>query len=653
MFRHLPCCLLLAGILGRLGAAGLEPPRGGVRLTGEERTELTAGWRALAGELAQFRRSGDPRWSARWPDVEIFVKAVGWALVHEEFQAAPDVAEARRLLARGRERLAALQAGSAPWLEAPGLSVRGFVSRLDDSVQPYGVVRPAGWERGGRVDVWLAGRDEQRTELRFLRDRLKSAGEFAPVGALVIHPYGRFCNAYKFAGETDVLEALEHALAEYGGDRGRLAVRGFSMGGAGTWHLAVHHPGRWRAAAPGAGFAETAEYTGILAREPDLPWYEQKLWRWYDAPPYAANLRQVPLLAYSGERDRQIQAARVMERAAQAEGVTFPHLIGPGVEHRYEPETKQELARRFDAWMSTPAPALPTLDLVTCTLRYPAGEGRVWARFEGLTRHWEPARIRAAVREDGRLEVSTAGVTALSLGAVPGWTADRVNVHVDGQRVAGGRPPREAAGRVWLVKTDRGWQTAGPGATAGQKRPGLQGPIDDAFLDSFLVVTPGGRAAHPAVGTWVDHSWRQFTNQWRAQFRGAVRCKPDREVTEADLRSHHLVLWGDPDSNRLLARMQRRLPVSWDRAEVRVGDRRYPAGRHVPVLIAPNPLHPERYVVVNAGHTFADWNGTNARQTPRLPDWAVLELTNGPARVVAADFFDENWRVPGRRPANH
>jgi hypothetical protein len=63
------------------------------------------------------------------------------------------------------------------------------------------------------------------------------------------------------------------------------------------------------------------------------------------------------------------------------------------------------------------------------------------------------------------------------------------------------------------------------------------------------------------------------------------------------------------------------------------------------VLIFPNPLNPNRYVVLNSGFTFADaGSGSNAQQTPKLPDYAVIEI--GPSRkVVLAGFFDERWRA--------
>ena len=44
------------------------------------------------------------------------------------------------------------------------------------------------------------------------------------------------------------------------------------------------------------------------------------------------------------------------------------------------------------------------------------------------------------------------------------------------------------------------------------------------------------------------------------------------------------------------------------------------------MLIYPNPLNANRYVVLNSGHTFhaADYRGTNALLYPRLGDYAVL-----------------------------
>ena len=48
----------------------------------------------------------------------------------------------------------------------------------------------------------------------------------------------------------------------------------------------------------------------------------------------------------------------------------------------------------------------------------------------------------------------------------------------------------------------------------------------------------------------------------------------------------------------------------------------------MPILIFPNPLNPERYVVLNSGFTFREYDYlNNARQVPKLPDWAVVDVT--------------------------
>src|SRR5437870_2182440 len=75
-------------------------------------------------------------------------------------------------------------AGQSPWTAATGLVVRGYVSKIDASVQPYALVVPPSYSPTAphrwRLDLWYHGRSETLTQANFLTDRQKSAGEFAP-----------------------------------------------------------------------------------------------------------------------------------------------------------------------------------------------------------------------------------------------------------------------------------------------------------------------------------------------------------------------------------------------------------------------------------------------------------------------------------------
>ena len=201
-----------------------------------------------------------------------------------------------------------------------------------------------------RLDVWCHGRGETLSEVNFINGRQSSPGEFMPPNAFVLHPYGRYCNANKFAGEIDLFEAIEDVKKHYPIDDNRLVMRGFSMGGAACWQFAVHYPSTWVAAAPGAGFSETPDFLKVFQNETVQPiWYEKKLWHLYDCTDYALNLFNCPTVAYSGENDRQKQAADMMAKALKEEGIELVHIIGAKAGHHYTPEAKAEINRRIDA----------------------------------------------------------------------------------------------------------------------------------------------------------------------------------------------------------------------------------------------------------------------------------------------------------------
>ena len=100
----------------------------------------------------------------------------------------------------------------------------------------------------------------------------------------------------------------------------------------------------------------------------------------------------------------------------------------------------------------------------------------------------------------------------------------------------------------------------------------------------------------------------------------------------------------------MLAKIIAQLPVKWDAKELVFRGQIYAAANHAPILVFPNPLNPARYVVLNSGIDFrADGYGNNALQTPKLPDWAIVDLRTAPGprwpgKIVEAGFFDEEWK---------
>jgi hypothetical protein len=195
------------------------------------------------------------------------------------------------------------------------------------------------------------------------------------------------------------------------------------------------------------------------------------------------------------------------------------------------------------------------------------------------------------------------------------------------------------------------WQV-GPAQYQGlHKIHGLQGPIDDAFMDSFIIVKPTGKPLNEKTGAWESREADHAIEHWRKQFRGETRVKTDAAITDADIASSNLVLFGDPSSNAVLAKIAGKLPIRWDGAKIHVGGKTYPSATHAAVLIYPNPLNPNHYIVLNSGFTYREYDyENNARQTPKLPDWAIVNTdipptAQTPGGIDSAGFFDENWEL--------
>ncbi len=633
-------------------------PPAGIAIPDAARAELTAGAAALRVEIDALARdltaAKNTKLLALLPDVEVFHKAVDWALRYDEFFAAKEVATAEKALASGRERAAQLRAGQAPWLDATGLIVRGYRSKLDDSIQPYGLVVPVKWKRDqpGRMMVWLLGRGEKRTELAFIAEREGGPPQLTPRDTLTLVPYGRFCNATKFAGEVDVFEAMDAVREHYKIDENRITVAGFSMGGASVWHLATHHAGLWAAASPGAGFAETAIYNKALApgKPPRTPW-EQTLWHWYNATDVAGNLFNLPLVAYSGELDPQKQSADLMEEAMAKEGLKLERLIGPKTEHKYEPETKKVLTARLEALADKGRDPMPReVHVTTYSLRYP---GDSWVRILGMEKHWERADVRARPEADGKAIVAeTKNVSALWFEQMRDSRRFTGTLTIDGQKLS----LRVLSDQHLLLQKQSGkWSVVDSGDYFANdpKRHGLSGPIDDAFMDPFLFVRPTGKPLNEKVGAWAATELTHARKMWRDIFRGELPVKDDTAVTAEDIATKNLILWGDASSNALLAKMLAtgKLPLTWDAQTLTFRGKTYPAATHAPVLVFPNPLNSSsHYVVLNSGIDFRDEAyGTNSLQTPKLPDYAIVDLREPPGprwpgKIVDAGFFDETWK---------
>ena len=619
----------------------------------EQLAEIRRKTALLASRLDQLRPKNIP--DDLFVEVEIFHKAGVWIDRFGEYFRPDDAAHTISVFDIGLARADELDAGTSSWKAATGRVLRGFRSRVDGSAQPYVATVPASYDRSrpGRMDVLLHGTNRRQVEVQFYSASHITNDEPQPVPPpdfLQIEVFGRTNNAYRWTGETDVFECVAAAKRHYSVDDNRVTLRGFSMGGSGTWHLGLQHPDEWCAIEPGAGFNDTQHY----GRMPNLPAYELKTLHVYDSKDYALNCFQLPTAAYTGEIDGQLPNLKNVRDELAKSGITFRPdgldwvtkdvpmimIIGPKTPHAWEPHSRQRTNAFMDAAAKKGRTDPDHIRFVTYTTRF---HRCFWVTVEGLDQHYERAEVDATrSKSDGTMHLRTENVSALTL-KTPGIK----KVEIDGHSIAA------SGADLKLVKRAGAWAE---GEHSGRhKRHGLQGPIDDAFYASFLCVRPTGQSSNDMAARYAQETLTNFQNDFAKFFRGDVRIKDDKDVTAEDISQHHLILFGDPESNSVMTRVMAQLPIRWDARQLVVGDHTYNAENHTIAMIHPNPLAPAKYVVLNSGYSFHhnEMAATNATLFPRFGDYAVLSLRQPvdepvESEVMTAGYFDEEWKLPAK-----
>src|SRR5262249_8441032 len=133
---------------------------------------------------------------------------------------------------------------------------------------------------------------------------------------------------------------------------------------------------------------------GYIGKLPNpLPDYQEKCLTIYDAYRYAENAFDVPIVAYSGEIDKQRQAAENIQAELKKLGLVdrMTHVIGPGLEHKFPAEwqKKAELEIEKFAGLGKGRETFPKH--VRFVAFSSAGARCAWLQMDALERQYELA----------------------------------------------------------------------------------------------------------------------------------------------------------------------------------------------------------------------------------------------------------------------
>jgi predicted esterase len=543
--------------------------------------------------------------------------------------------------------------GGDAWRRVQGPMRLAYPSPLDGKNRPFGVYVPPSLAEGKTYPLvvvlhGLNGLPMQMVRIFFGQDHPwrrapwedRHVADLPSLDAFVVSPSGFGNISYREFGEADVMHVVEWMKRTYPIDEDRVYVTGLSMGGTGAAAIGLRYADQFAAAAPLCGYHSYALRNDMANRE--LRAWEKALASFWSNVSWAERGKHLPLYVVHGKKDEPVENSGVLiDRYHELGYPVFAEH--PNVGHNVWQQTYEGF--KAYRWLAQHKRNREPADVVltTSSLRY---ADHAWVHVTELEQHLGWGRVHARVG-DGRIEVQTDGVRAVTLDRPASRlsASTSVTVAIDGKDLV--FPPGVP---MAMRREGESWE-AGARAEAGlRKRRALSGPIRDAFLEPLVFVVG---TQEPGLTDANLHVARALASPpFGVEARWPVIADVDVDVSLAS--THALFLVGSSQSNAYVARIADRLPLRMEGRQVVMGAHRIEGKELGMLFVYPNPLHPNRYVIVLAAPDAA---GTlRALSLPRmLPDFVVYDervagargqMVLGSASLLAGGMFDQGWGLP-------
>ena len=544
--------------------------------------------------------------------------------------------------------------------EESGARLRAYWSPVDCTLQTYSITVP---KRYDPVVEWplivsLHGHGWYRPY----------QGHPAPAykGAFGLAPHGRGASDYKDLGENDVLATIAEVCRDFAIDPNRIILRGGSMGGTGSWNVAVHHADLLAGILPLCG---NADYRAWSERWGWNAPFEGRndamrnlLQEGQTARALAGNLLHVPACVLHGSADPIVPVghARAMVRDLRRLHCPVHYFEFPNAEHGGFPGALQNEGL---AWLLG-QPRITTPKHVRWTANLMRHGKAYWIRLEQKLHPLGFARIDALAEGETRVRITTENLAEFSIQRTCGlWRPDKpLFVTVDGRRVI--FPADDPRDWVSLRRIASDWYDAArTPAPPQQKTACLEGPIHEALQAPFVLVL-GTRAPDALRRQLWAREVYQFLYEWKRRNNALCPFVRDVDCTAAMADTRNLILFGGPRDNDISARLAPALPLedmllpltspSGGDASTRHFD---PARPDVGwFTVFPNPEHPHRLIVMIHGNgpeaiyqvwgRFGNWFNWGVFDSKKYFDYAVFDAVSAsPESLLLVGWYGTDWRV--------
>ena len=481
-------------------------------------------------------------------------------------------------------------------------------STTDGSCQFYGVLQPSGYDKAKKYALVLSLHGAGVNAL----GQAKSYSQ--KDWAFVVAPTNRrrFGFDWEVWGRLDAMEALDHAMKTYPIDPTRVYVTGHSMGGHGTWHVSVMHPGRFATASPSAGWCSFYTY-GSSSSKPTGAFARSQAHS--DTLTYLSNLaRRGVFILHGGSDDNvPVTEGQNMYKEAKKHTSDIKYHEEPGKGHWWNGSKSKgtDCVDWPDMFSFMKARTLDPHELLF-DFRTPApwvSSKHSYVTILSQKDPYKDSTLSSKKKDATTVTLTTTNVRGMTLDGAALKKIGITAVEVDGKSVA------VTGGDVTV------------GATDG-KKPGVYGPFNEVMYKPFcFVYSDTGPAEYARYAAYLTSSWAVIGN-------GQACSMPLSRFKKNPPKDRNIIFLGVPSKEIDKAT----LALSWDASAIKVGSNSYSSGMIYTAF--PRDKRLAAAVMAAKGDEYLMFRIMPFTSRLVLPDYFVYSAKG----TLATGFYDAGWK---------
>lgn len=445
---------------------------------------------------------------------------------------------------------------------------------------------------------------------------------------IVIYAHGRGNTFYQGIGDRDVIRCVEMAKQRFSVDDDRVYLMGFSMGGAGSWHVGSHYPELFAALGPVFGGREYQVTTSDRALVKLSPYELYRLDRLKTSFVNAESLLTTPVFVNHGMTDRTVplNISRYGVGMLQRWGYDVRYWEHTNKGHRLPLGCEDSLVEWLLQQQRVVDP--PVVRVHAAELRYAHAH---WLRIDQRERPDAFMSAEATVLNPTTICLDTRNVLQITLTPGPAlvdaakptlvvWNGDVHTANFQG----GSLTLRAAVYR----------------AEAREKTAEVEGPFSDIYLTPFAIVQ-GTIAPDPDMREACAQAAQRLVKKWQTDQHWTPRFFLDTQITAADAARYSLILVGGAEENLLAQRWRMQIPLRITPVTIEIDQQVFSVSNAGVQLIYPHPETPGRYVAIMAATSPVGMACLTGKG-----DELDICIQDGRAQPwVAGGFFTRTWRL--------